>query len=113
MPHPITAITVIASAAKQSPAGLPSADGDCFVAPLLAMTGWERLHHPRPRCGRGARSSAALFLRGDGAFGVEALDVAAFGAGGRVDDGVDQGGFAGGERVAQRLGQARRILAVV
>src|SRR6266403_553648 len=88
--------------------------GDCFVASLLAMTGWERLHRPQPPSpAMRERDSAALFLLGDGALGIEALDVAALGAGGRVDDGVDQGGLAGGERIAQRLGEARRVGTVI
>src|SRR5215472_5510963 len=60
--------------------------------------------------GIGVRGS--LLLCG-GALRVEALDVAAFGAGGRVDHRVDQRRLARGERLGQRAGEARRIGAVV
>src|SRR5207248_8695196 len=53
------------------------------------------------------------FLLGRGALRVEALDVAAFGAGGRVDDGVDQGRFFGGERLGERVREAWRVGAVI
>src|SRR6202040_3371189 len=56
--------------------------------------------------------STSLLL-GGGALGVEALDVAAFGAGGRVDHGVDQRRLAGGERLADGAGEARRVGTVV
>src|SRR5205085_2275373 len=47
---------VIASAAKQSPSGVLVA-GDCFVASLLAMTGWKKSSWRRSvRCGRKRRS---------------------------------------------------------
>src|SRR5207302_1609225 len=51
--------------------------------------------------------------RARGALRVEALDVAAFGAGGRVDDGVDQGRFFGGERLGERVREAWRVGAVI
>ena len=39
--------------------------------------------------------------------------MSALGAGGRVDDGIDQRRFARSERLGQRLGQARRVGHVV
>src|SRR5437762_7637690 len=79
-------------------------------SPALALRGSGTLSRG---AGEGLSGSAASFLRGGGALGVEALDMAAFGAGGRVDHGVDQRRLSRGERLAYGLCQARRVGAVI
>src|SRR5467141_2520104 len=50
-----------------------------------------------------------MSLAGDGTPWIEALDVAALGAGRRVDDGIDQRRLSRRECLAQSLGEAGRV----
>src|SRR5579883_143745 len=68
-----------------------------------------RMGPPRRTVAPAAAGPRCLLLLGEGAARVQILDVAALGARGRIDDGIDQRRLARRERFADGFCQARRV----